>query len=34
MHVVSSITMTPPDPAIEPAAISESKSMRTSISER
>ena len=27
MHAVSSITITPPDPAIEPAAISESKSM-------
>ncbi len=31
MHVVSSITMTPPEPAMEPAAMRESKSMRTSI---
>ena len=32
MHVVSSITITPPEPAMVPAAISESKSMPTSIS--
>ncbi len=32
MQVVSSITITPPEPAMVPAAISESKSMRTSIS--
>ena len=32
MQVVSSITITPPDPAMLPAAMRESKSMATSIS--
>ena len=32
MLVVSSITITPPDPAMEPAALSDSKSIPTSIS--